>query len=129
MGFIPAALAARPRLLIGLAVGLAATAALWLVPNALGWTTRAILAWDTACAAFLLVMFEGMRDCSVANMQARAVAQDEGAGMILALAILAAAASLVTIGVELSEEFQLHPEQSTSALIVHHPEAKYFNAT
>jgi len=33
------------------------------------------------------------------------------------------------IGVELSEEFQLHPEQSTSALIVHHPEAKYFNAT
>ncbi len=34
----------------------------------------------------------------------------------------------VRIGVELSEEFQLHPEQSTSAIIVHHPEAKYFNA-
>ena len=32
------------------------------------------------------------------------------------------------IGVELSEEFQMHPEQSTSAIIVHHPEAKYFNA-
>ena len=32
------------------------------------------------------------------------------------------------IGVELSEELQLHPEQSTDALIVHHPEAKYFNA-
>ncbi len=32
------------------------------------------------------------------------------------------------IGVELSEEFQLHPEQSTSAIVVHHPEAKYFNA-
>ena len=32
------------------------------------------------------------------------------------------------IGVELSEEFQLHPEQSTSAIIVHHPDAKYFNA-
>ena len=32
------------------------------------------------------------------------------------------------IGVVLSEEFQLHPEQSTSAIIVHHPEAKYFNA-
>jgi 5-methyltetrahydrofolate--homocysteine methyltransferase len=31
------------------------------------------------------------------------------------------------INVELSEEFQLHPEQSTSAIIVHHPEAKYFN--
>ena len=33
------------------------------------------------------------------------------------------------IDVTLSEEFQLHPEQSTTALIVHHPEAKYFNAT
>jgi 5-methyltetrahydrofolate--homocysteine methyltransferase len=33
------------------------------------------------------------------------------------------------IGVELSEEFQLHPEQSTSALIFHHPQAGYFNAT
>jgi 5-methyltetrahydrofolate--homocysteine methyltransferase len=31
------------------------------------------------------------------------------------------------IGVTLSEEFQLHPEQSTDALIVHHPEAKYFS--
>jgi len=33
------------------------------------------------------------------------------------------------IGVELSEEFQLHPEQSTSAIIAHHREARYFNAT
>ncbi|MEV5567911.1 methionine synthase, partial [Streptomyces sp. NPDC052196] len=32
------------------------------------------------------------------------------------------------IGVHLSEEFQLHPEQSTDALVIHHPEAGYFNA-
>ncbi|MGW6862171.1 methionine synthase [Streptomyces xanthophaeus] len=32
------------------------------------------------------------------------------------------------IGVHLSEEFQLHPEQSTDAIVVHHPEANYFNA-
>jgi 5-methyltetrahydrofolate--homocysteine methyltransferase len=31
------------------------------------------------------------------------------------------------IGVTLSEEFQLVPEQSTDALVAHHPEAKYFN--
>ncbi|MDO5699606.1 MAG: methionine synthase [Dermatophilus congolensis] len=30
------------------------------------------------------------------------------------------------IGVILSEGFQLHPEQSTDALVVHHPEANYF---
>src|SRR5215468_7135252 len=32
------------------------------------------------------------------------------------------------IGVALSEEFQLAPEQSTDALIAHHPEARYFSA-
>ncbi|ATD70882.1 MULTISPECIES: methionine synthase [Gordonia] len=31
------------------------------------------------------------------------------------------------IGVQLSEELQLHPEQSTDAFVLHHPEAKYFN--
>ncbi|MFZ4506141.1 MAG: vitamin B12 dependent-methionine synthase activation domain-containing protein [Fimbriimonas sp.] len=31
------------------------------------------------------------------------------------------------IGLTLSEEFMLVPEQSTSAIIVHHPSAKYFN--
>jgi 5-methyltetrahydrofolate--homocysteine methyltransferase len=32
------------------------------------------------------------------------------------------------IGVELSEGFQLHPEQTTSAIVCHHPRAKYFVA-
>lgn len=32
------------------------------------------------------------------------------------------------IGVQLSEEFQLHPEQSTDAIVIHHPDATYFNA-
>ncbi|HYE63558.1 MAG TPA: vitamin B12 dependent-methionine synthase activation domain-containing protein, partial [Phycisphaerales bacterium] len=31
------------------------------------------------------------------------------------------------IGCTLTENFQIDPEQSTSAIIVHHPEAKYFN--
>jgi 5-methyltetrahydrofolate--homocysteine methyltransferase len=31
------------------------------------------------------------------------------------------------VGVELSEELQLHPEQSTDAFVFHHPEAKYFS--
>jgi 5-methyltetrahydrofolate--homocysteine methyltransferase len=31
------------------------------------------------------------------------------------------------IGVQLSEEFQLVPEQATDALVAHHPEAKYFS--
>jgi 5-methyltetrahydrofolate--homocysteine methyltransferase len=31
------------------------------------------------------------------------------------------------IGIELAEEDQLHPEQSTSAIVLHHPQARYFN--
>jgi len=31
------------------------------------------------------------------------------------------------IGVELSDEHQLHPEMSTSALVIAHPKAKYFS--
>jgi 5-methyltetrahydrofolate--homocysteine methyltransferase len=31
------------------------------------------------------------------------------------------------IGVEISDEWQLHPEQSTSAIVLHHPRAKYFS--
>jgi 5-methyltetrahydrofolate--homocysteine methyltransferase len=33
------------------------------------------------------------------------------------------------VGIELSEQFQLEPEQSTTAIVVHHPQAKYFNVT
>jgi 5-methyltetrahydrofolate--homocysteine methyltransferase len=36
--------------------------------------------------------------------------------------------TLEKIGVSITEEFQLDPEQSTSAIIVPHPEAKYFVA-
>jgi 5-methyltetrahydrofolate--homocysteine methyltransferase len=32
------------------------------------------------------------------------------------------------IGVELTEAFQIIPEQSTAAIVIHHPRASYFNA-
>jgi 5-methyltetrahydrofolate--homocysteine methyltransferase len=32
------------------------------------------------------------------------------------------------IGTELTEAFQIVPEQSTAAIIMHHPQASYFNA-
>jgi 5-methyltetrahydrofolate--homocysteine methyltransferase len=31
------------------------------------------------------------------------------------------------VGVSISDEWQLHPEQSTSAIVLHHPRAKYFS--
>jgi len=31
------------------------------------------------------------------------------------------------VGISLTEQFLLEPEQSTTAIVFHHPEAKYFN--
>jgi cobalamin-dependent methionine synthase I len=45
---------------------------------------------------------------------------------VVEFALTAETASCLAI-VELSEELQLHPEQSTDAFVLHHPEAKYFN--
>ena len=42
--------------------------------------------------------------------------------------VLAELLDIGRIGLTLSESYQLHPEQSTDAFVVHHPEAKYFNA-
>ena len=33
------------------------------------------------------------------------------------------------VGITPSEQFQLEPEQSTTAIVVHHPRAKYFNVS
>lgn len=33
------------------------------------------------------------------------------------------------IGITLSDQFQLEPEQSTTAIVLHHPQARYFNVT
>jgi 5-methyltetrahydrofolate--homocysteine methyltransferase len=33
------------------------------------------------------------------------------------------------VGLTLSEQFQLEPEQSTTAIVMHHPKAKYFNVS
>ncbi len=33
-----------------------------------------------------------------------------------------------SLGVKLTEAFQMVPEQSTAAIVIHHPEASYFNA-
>jgi 5-methyltetrahydrofolate--homocysteine methyltransferase len=33
------------------------------------------------------------------------------------------------VGITLTDQFQLEPEQSTTAIVVHHPKAKYFNVS
>jgi uncharacterized membrane protein len=95
-------LSGRPRLFAALAVGLVVALALFVTPNALSWSTRAILGWDAAVLFFLALIFQMMTDCGVARMQARAASQDEGRGAVLGLSIVAAGAAVMAIGVELS---------------------------
>ena len=95
-------LATRPRLISAIAVGLVAAAAFSLVPNALRWSTRAILSWDGAALCFVAATLYSMRRSEGDIMRGRAAAQDEGRHFILGLVLVAAAASLGATGVELS---------------------------
>ena len=101
--FLPGPLATRPRLIAGLALGLIAALALFGLPNPLKITTRAILAWDVGCSVFIGATLLAMRDCRFEVMRARAEVQDEGAVAILLLSLVAAAASIGAIVLELSQ--------------------------
>ena len=95
-------LASRPRLTGAILVMLLATVLLAVVPNPLRVTTRAILAWDAGCFWFIAASMLSMVGQGVDAIKLRAAQQDDGRHVILALAIIAAAASVGAIAVELS---------------------------
>jgi uncharacterized membrane protein len=93
----------RPRLLAGIIAGLAAAILLWLIPDHLSWSARAILSWDSATLTFVGLMMHMMSRCDIKAIEARAAAQDEGRGLTLLISVLAAAASLFAIADELGQ--------------------------
>lgn len=97
-----AALITRPRLLLAIGLGAAVGLCLWLIPNDLRLSTRAILAWDTGAGAFVAMMMHTMRCCPPEKLRGRAAAQDEGQHFILSLVLVAAIASIGAIAAELS---------------------------
>src|ERR1700742_2795294 len=80
----------RPRLVAALTVGAVVAIGLYGLPNDLRPSTRNILIWDSAGLTFSLLMVGMMFDCGIDRIQARAAAQDEGAGLTLTLSVLAA---------------------------------------
>lgn len=100
--FLPGALATRPKLVTAIGAGLVIAIGFVLVPNALRWSTRAILAWDVFCAVFFLTIMPMMRCSDTETMKNRAETQDEGQGVILGLVIVASAAAIAAIAAELS---------------------------
>ena len=94
--------AARPRLLAAIGAGIAAWALLLLVPSDLSLTTSAILAWDVTCAVYIVAAVAMMWRADEHRIRSTAATQDQGQGVILALVIAAAAASIWVIAKELS---------------------------
>jgi uncharacterized membrane protein len=95
-------LRSRPRLVGAIAVGVIVGTALGVLPNTLRLSSRAILGWDAACAWFVAACFLGMSGMKGDHIRSQAAKQDDGRGMILGLVLLASAASLGSVGVELS---------------------------
>ena len=94
--------ASRPRLTVGILVGLLLFVLWSFVPTGLERSTRAIVCWDVTCLWFVLLTLRHMRGQKQDDIKARVAAQDEGKGMILALVLIAAAAALAAVAVELS---------------------------
>ncbi len=95
-------LGSRPRLASAIAVGLLVALLLAVLPMDLDRSTRATLAWDVGCTWFIALVLLEFRDRDAPYIRGVAAAQDEGQGLILTLVLVAAAASLGAVGVELS---------------------------
>ena len=95
-------LRSRPRLASAIGVGLLVALLLAVLPFRLDRSTRATLAWDLGCVWFIALVLQECRDRDAPYIRGVAAAQDEGQGLILTLVLVAAAASLGAVAVELS---------------------------
>jgi uncharacterized membrane protein len=91
----------RPRLSCAILAGLVVGVLLGLAPG-LRWSTRAVFAWDAVLLVFIVSTLVMMHDCDETRIRAQAAREDEGQHFILALAVIASAASIVAIAAELS---------------------------
>lgn len=111
-------LAPRPRLTIAVAVGIVAGVALiWLAPQMQA-STRLILAWDALAATFLSLMFAHFADHSPTDIRDQAAVDDEGRGAILGLVLIAAAASVWAISLELSLAKEAHGTMKAAHIVL-----------
>lgn len=99
--------AARPRLLVALAIGVAVGLAAWLLGR-LSHSTSSILAWDSLCLSYVVMMMFYMTDRPPEEMRALAARDDQGRVTILGLVVTAAIASVVAVALELSQAKQSH---------------------
>jgi uncharacterized membrane protein len=95
-------LAPRPRLTAAIAVGVLVGAGCSVLAPDLRPLTQLVLGWDALSATFIASTTLSMVRHGPAEIRARAAQDDEGRGVILALVLIACAASLGAIAAELS---------------------------
>ncbi|MBS0331558.1 MAG: DUF1345 domain-containing protein [Proteobacteria bacterium] len=101
-------LAPRPRLTVGVAVGLVVGVALvWLAPQMQA-STRTILGWDALSGTFLGLMFLNMLRHTPTDIRQQSAIDDEGRGAILGLVLVAATASVWAVSLELTLAKEAH---------------------
>lgn len=94
--------ASRPRLTSGIGIGLLAFVVSGFVLSDLEMSTRAIVCWDLTCLWFVALTLTYMRKQTLSELKAHVAAQDEGQAIIVTLVMIAAAAGLWAVGIELS---------------------------
>lgn len=91
----------RKALVRGAAAGFAGLAAVWLIPSELSSSSRAIIAWDVGLITFFVSIWAIMRRQTAETMRQWALKLDAGRRTVLLLTLLAAAAALQTVFVEM----------------------------
>lgn len=100
----------RPRIFIGIAIGVVA---FFIEPWHLRPIQRSLVAWDAGMWAYLVLIWIRMFRASPEELQRVAEREDEGASAVLAIITAAAVASLVAIVVELSAAKGLGAKQAS----------------
>ncbi len=98
----------RPWLVSAIGLGLATGSVLAAVPSTLDVPTRAILAWDLGCLAYVWMTVRRIRRRDAPYIRGVARSLDEGQGIILALVLALSAASLMAVAAELSSAKDAH---------------------
>ncbi len=110
-------LATRPRLVIAFAAGIIVGLAVFFA-FPLSAITSAIIGWDATCLTFAVAMLTAMANKEPHHIAAKAVEQDEGQGFILGLVILAAVASVIATGMELSLAKDAHGWEKAARVVL-----------
>lgn len=99
INFYPQVLRNRPRMLVGLVVGIAAAL---LVPEHLRPMVRVLVGWDAAVWSYLLMIWVHMAIADEGRVRDFARRDDENAGVVLFVICVATVASIAAIVLELA---------------------------